>query len=72
MFNVRVALANIANRILDIYNTNEGWVVKKMRSEYVNRIAVILPIIYKKKKVHHFSNKSAVMISKVDHGEFVN
>ncbi len=28
----RVALEKIINRILDICNTNEGWVVKKMRS----------------------------------------
>ncbi len=46
----KVALANITNRVLDIYNTNEGWVVKNMRSEYVIRIVAILPIIYKKKK----------------------
>jgi hypothetical protein len=37
MFNVKVALVDIANRVLDIYNTNEGWVVKKMRSKYVVR-----------------------------------
>jgi hypothetical protein len=46
MLDVRVALANIVDRIPDIYNTNEGWVVKKMRSKYVNRIVAILPIIY--------------------------
>jgi hypothetical protein len=32
MFNARVTLIEIANRIHDIYNTNEGWVVKEMRS----------------------------------------
>ncbi len=32
MSNARVALAYIANRVLDTYNTNERWVVKKMRS----------------------------------------
>ncbi len=49
MSNARVALENITNRVLDIDNTNEGWVVKKMRLKYVNKIAVILPVIYKKK-----------------------
>jgi hypothetical protein len=72
MFDATVALAYIANRIHDIYNTNERWVVKMMRLEYVNRIAAILPIIYQKEKVHYFSNKSAMMIFKTDHGEFVN
>ncbi len=46
MLDARVALANIANRVPNTYNTNEGWVVKKMRLEYVNRIIAILPIIY--------------------------
>jgi hypothetical protein len=65
-------LAEKVNRVLDTYNTNEGWVVKKMRLEYVNRIVAILPIIYQKDKVQYFSNKSAMMISKIDHGEYVN
>jgi hypothetical protein len=30
MLDAIVALANIANRVPDTYNTNEGWVVKKM------------------------------------------
>jgi hypothetical protein len=46
MLDVRVALINIIDRVLDTYNTNEGWVVKKMRSKYVNKIVAILPIIY--------------------------
>jgi hypothetical protein len=46
MFDARVTLVEIANKVLDTYNTNEGWVVKKMKSEYANRIATILPIIY--------------------------
>jgi hypothetical protein len=46
MFDARITLANIVNRVLDTYNTNEGWVVKKMRSKYANRIVAILPIIY--------------------------
>jgi hypothetical protein len=46
MFDARVALANIVDRIPNTYNTNEGWVVKKMRSKYANRILVILPITY--------------------------
>jgi hypothetical protein len=70
MLNAKVALADIANRIPDTYNTNERWVVKKMRSEYANRIVAILPIIYQ--KVQHFNNKFAMVISKADHGEFVN
>jgi hypothetical protein len=31
MLNVGVALVNIANRFPDTYNTNERWVVMKMR-----------------------------------------
>jgi len=46
MSDARVALANIADLVLNTYNTNEGWVVKKMKSEYSNRIVAILPIIY--------------------------
>jgi hypothetical protein len=41
MLDVRVALANIVDRVLDTYNTNERWVVNKMKSKYAN-----LPIIY--------------------------
>ncbi len=72
MSNARVALTEITHRIFDTYNTNAGWVVKKMRSKYANKITTILPIIYQKDKVQYFSNKFAMMISKVDHGEFVN
>jgi hypothetical protein len=36
MSNVIITLVDIVDRILDIYNTNEGWVVKKMKSKYVN------------------------------------
>jgi hypothetical protein len=57
MFDAKVALANIVDRVLDTYNTNERWVVKKMRSKYANRIVAILPIIYWKDKVWYFSNK---------------
>jgi hypothetical protein len=46
MFDAKVTLAKIVNRILDTYNTNEGWVVKKMRLEYANRIVAIILIIY--------------------------
>jgi hypothetical protein len=46
MFNAKVTLTDITNRVFDTYNTNERWVVKKMRSEYANRIVAILPIIY--------------------------
>jgi len=72
MFNARVALLEITNRVHDTYNTNEGWVMKKMRSKYANRIAAILLIIYQKDKVQYYCNKSAMMISRADHGEFVN
>ncbi len=72
MFDAIVALVDIADRIFDIYNTNEGWVVKKMKSKYANRIVAILPIIYQKNKVQYFSNKSIMMIFKGNHGEFVN
>jgi DNA replicative helicase MCM subunit Mcm2 (Cdc46/Mcm family) len=72
MSNARVALAKIANRITNTHNTNEGWVVKKMRSKYVNRIIAILPIIYQKDKVKYFNNKSAMMISRADHGKSIN
>jgi hypothetical protein len=41
-----VALVDIANKVSNIYNTNEGWVVKIMKPKYVNRITTILPIIY--------------------------
>ncbi len=50
MFDARITLANIANRVPNTYNTNERWVVKKMKSKYANRIAAILPIIYQKDK----------------------
>jgi hypothetical protein len=46
MSNARVVLEDIANQVPNTYNTNEGWVVKKMKPKYVNRIATILPIIY--------------------------
>jgi hypothetical protein len=72
MSDVRVALVDIANKVPNTYNTNEGWVVKKMRLEYANRIVVIMIIIYQKDKVQYFSNKFAMMIFKADHGEFVN
>jgi hypothetical protein len=51
MLNVIVALVDIINMVLDTYNTNESWVVKKMKPEYLNMIVAIMPIIYKKDKV---------------------
>jgi hypothetical protein len=30
MFDARITLEDITNRVLDTYNTNERWVVKKM------------------------------------------
>jgi hypothetical protein len=46
MSNAKVTITNIVDRVLDIYNTNEGWVVKKMKPKYVNRIVANFPIIY--------------------------
>jgi hypothetical protein len=69
MFDVGITLVEIVDKVPNIYNTNEGWVVKKMKSEHVNRIVIILLIIYKKDKVQHFCNKYAMMISKVEHRE---
>jgi hypothetical protein len=51
MSDAKIALVEIANRNPYTYNTNEGWVVKKMRSKCAKRIAPILPIIYQKDKV---------------------
>jgi hypothetical protein len=65
-------MANIVTRAPNIYNNNEGWVVKKMKPKYFNRIIVIMHIIYWKDKVQYFSNKCAMMIFKADHGECVN
>jgi hypothetical protein len=48
MSNAKVALANIANRVPNTYITNEGWVVEKMRLEYVNKIVAILTIFTKR------------------------
>jgi hypothetical protein len=67
MFDAIITLAKIVNRGLDTYNTNERWVVKKMKSKYVNKIVAILLIIYQKDKVQYFNNKSAMLISKADH-----
>jgi hypothetical protein len=72
MSDARIALVEIINRVIDTYNTNEGWVVKKMRLEYANRIVVIQPIIYQKDKVQYFNNKFAMMNSVANHGEFDN
>jgi hypothetical protein len=73
MFDAKVALVDIIDSVPNIYNTNEEWVVKKMRSEeHANRIIAILPIIYYKDKVHYFNNKSTMMISKTNYGESIN
>jgi hypothetical protein len=45
MSDAKVALANIINKVPNTYNTNEGWVAKKMKLEYVIRIVAIMPII---------------------------
>jgi hypothetical protein len=31
MFDVKVALADIVDKVPNTYNTNERWVIKKMR-----------------------------------------
>ncbi len=72
MSDARVTLADITDIIPNIYNTNERWVVKKMKSNYANRIVAILPIIYKKDKVQYFHNKSTMVISKTDTGNSIN
>jgi hypothetical protein len=72
MSDAKVALANIADKIPSIYNTNEGRVVKNMKLEYVNRIIAIFFIIYQKNKVEYFSNKFTMTISKVDQGKYAN
>ncbi len=46
MSNARVALVDIIDKVPNVYNTNERWVVKKMKPKYVNRINTIMPIIY--------------------------
>jgi hypothetical protein len=46
MSNARVALANIIDRVPNIYNINGGCIVKNTRLEYVNGIVIILLIIY--------------------------
>ncbi len=72
MLDDRAALTYIVDKAPNTYNTNEGWVVKKMKPQYVNRIVAILPIIYQKDKVHYFNNKSTMMISKANNGKSVN
>ncbi len=37
MSDARITLTNMVDKVLDIYNTNEGWVVKNTRSKYVVR-----------------------------------
>ncbi len=72
MSNASIALAYKVDKVLDTNNTNEGWVVKKMRSMNANRIVAILPNIYQNVKVQYFNYKSAMMIFRVDHGESIN
>jgi hypothetical protein len=51
MSNVKIILLDVADKVPCTYNTNERWVVEKVKPEYVNRIAAILPIIYQTDKV---------------------
>jgi hypothetical protein len=67
MLDAKVALVDIVDKVPYTYNTNEGWVVKKMRSRYANRIIAILPIIYQKDKVQYINNKFAMMIFRAHH-----
>jgi len=46
MSNVRIVLLYIVDMVPYIYNTNEGWVVKKMNMKYVNKIVAVMPINY--------------------------
>jgi len=46
MSNDRITLIDIIDRVPNTYNTNEGWVVQKTNSKYVNRIVGFFPIIY--------------------------
>jgi hypothetical protein len=57
MLDARITLVDITNGVPYTYNTNVGWVVKKMMSKYVNRIVAILPIIYQKDKVQYIRKK---------------
>ncbi len=44
MFDAKVALAKIANRVLDTYNTNEGWVrLDECQKNMIKDIAKIEP-----------------------------
>jgi hypothetical protein len=43
-----------------------------MRLEYANIIVSILLIIYHRDMVQYFSDKFAMMISKINHGESIN
>jgi Holliday junction resolvase RusA-like endonuclease len=72
MLDVSATLIDIIDRVPYTYNTNEGWVVKKMKPKHVNRIATNFPIIYQKNKVQYFSNKFAMMISKAFRGKSIN
>jgi hypothetical protein len=72
MSDARVAFTEIANRVLDTYNTNKRLVVKKMKSKYANIIVALLPNIYYKDKVQYFHNKHVMMISKTNNGKFIN
>jgi hypothetical protein len=46
MLDVRITLIDIVDRVPNTYNTTEGWVVKKLRLEYVNNFFANFPIIY--------------------------
>jgi len=72
MSDVKVALANIIDKVPNTYNTNERWVVKKIKSKYAHKLLQFCPLSILKNKLQYFSNKFAMMISKVDHGKSIN
>jgi hypothetical protein len=72
MSNVIITLVDIVHKVPYTCNTNERWVVKKMKLGYVNWIVAISPIIYQKDKVHYFNNKTTMIIFKVDHGKSID
>jgi hypothetical protein len=51
MSNAKVTLADKVDKVPNSYNIDEGWVLKKMKLEVVNKIVAILPTIYQKDKV---------------------
>jgi hypothetical protein len=51
MSNAKIVIIDIADKVPCTYDTNERWVVEKIKPKYVNRIVAILSIIYQKDMV---------------------